>query len=110
MNTIFETRILEYRKPLMQFACYLTRNTEDAKDLVQETYLRALERRHQYAEDNSLFGWLYIMLKRLWLDGLVLKQRVTYTPAPEAGAYDHTMDSKMDLEYILTKMDESDGE
>jgi len=35
-----------------------TRNEAEAEDLVQDTYVRALERFHQFEEGTNLIGWL----------------------------------------------------
>lgn len=67
MNTLINRMLTHYPK-LLSYAWRLTNNKEDAKDLVQETYLKALERQHYYKQENNLYGWLGLMLKRIWLD------------------------------------------
>ncbi len=43
---------------LRKFACKLTRNTDAAEDLLQDTVLRALEKKEDFASGTNLFGWV----------------------------------------------------
>jgi RNA polymerase sigma factor (sigma-70 family) len=98
----FPSRIPTYQRPLMLYAHYLTKNVEDAKDLVQQTYLHALERESLYREDTNLAYWLRIMLKRIWLDGLPKKSRLVLRQAPE-GSY--TIDEGANADLLQVKKD-----
>jgi RNA polymerase sigma-70 factor (ECF subfamily) len=42
---------------LRRFALRLTGNKADADDLVQLTWLRALEKAHRFKDGTNLFGW-----------------------------------------------------
>lgn len=46
----------------------LTHNRDDAEDLVQDTVLRALRKRHLYTADTNLPAWLRTMLIHLYYD------------------------------------------
>ena len=54
---------------LRRFALWLARDSNAADDLVQSTIERALSRWHTRREDESLRGWLFSILYRLFLDG-----------------------------------------
>lgn len=42
---------------LQKFALRLTKNKANADDLLQSTYLRALENEHSFEDGTNLFGW-----------------------------------------------------
>jgi RNA polymerase sigma-70 factor (ECF subfamily) len=54
---------------LRRFALWLARDSNAADDLVQSTIERALSRWHTRQDDESLRGWLFSILYRLFLDG-----------------------------------------
>lgn len=59
---------LEYINALYGYALMLTRNSVEAEDLVQETYVRALEAQHRLREDSNIKGWFFTILRNLWLN------------------------------------------
>lgn len=48
----------------------LTRNRTEAEDLVQETYVRALEAAGRLRANSNIKGWLFTILRNLWLNEL----------------------------------------
>lgn len=54
---------------LRRFALWLARDSSAADDLVQSTIERALSKWHTRRDDESLRGWLFSILYRLFLDG-----------------------------------------
>jgi RNA polymerase sigma-70 factor, ECF subfamily len=54
---------------LRRFALWLARDSNAADDLVQSTIERALSKWHTRRDDESLRGWLFAILYRLFLDG-----------------------------------------
>lgn len=81
----------EYLDGLYGYAMVLSRNSTEAEDLVQETCLRALRAISGLRDDGSVKGWLFAILRNIWLNQL--RQRRT-TPdlieldADESGAYE----------------------
>jgi RNA polymerase sigma-70 factor (ECF subfamily) len=61
---------LEYIDALYGYALMLTRNRSDAEDLVQETYVRALDAKDRLREDSNVKGWFFTILRNLWLNQL----------------------------------------
>ncbi|MCP4291512.1 MAG: RNA polymerase sigma factor, partial [bacterium] len=53
---------------LFNFLCYQTGNREAARDLLQETYLTALEKLDSYQGAGTLLGWLRTVALRKCLD------------------------------------------
>ena len=54
---------------LRRYARSLTRDRDDAEDLVQDTLLRALERRASFRTGGNLRGWLLAILHNVFVDG-----------------------------------------
>lgn len=54
-----------YRKPLFLYALSLTKNRQDAEDLLQETFIRAFL---SYQSTGSIKYWLVIVLKHEFLN------------------------------------------
>ena len=72
---------------LRRFARTVTRNTEDADDLVQLAIERALLRSEQWEPDTRLDSWLFRIMKNAWIDEVRTRIRRDRVLAPEeAGA------------------------
>jgi RNA polymerase sigma-70 factor (ECF subfamily) len=56
------------RPRLLRFALSLARNRDEAEDLVQATYARAIERFDQYRLGSRLIGWLFSILNSIWVN------------------------------------------
>lgn len=57
----------QYR-PLKGYALKLVQDVEDANDLVQETMLKAIRNRDKFAEGTNLKGWLYTIMKNIFIN------------------------------------------
>lgn len=69
MSTIeFNNEILTFRRPLEYFAYHLTMNEEDAKDLLQETYMKAIAYKDKFREKTNLKAWLYTIMKNTFIN------------------------------------------
>jgi RNA polymerase sigma-70 factor, ECF subfamily len=67
-NWDFETGELPYREQLYKTALRLTRNSEDAEDLLQETYLKAYRHYASFQEGTNLKAWLFKILKNTFIN------------------------------------------
>lgn len=56
---------LEHIDGLFGYAMALTRNSFEAEDLVQETYVRAIKWRGRLREDSNVKAWLYTILRNI---------------------------------------------
>jgi RNA polymerase sigma-70 factor (ECF subfamily) len=67
-NTKFKKSVTEEYDPLQAYAYKLTQNTEDARDLVQETMYRAMKNSEKFREGTNLKGWLYTIMKNIFIN------------------------------------------
>jgi RNA polymerase sigma-70 factor (ECF subfamily) len=58
----FEPLITPYRQPLLGLAYRLTRNMEDAKEVTQETFLRAFKYIRRFDTGRSFKNWITTIL------------------------------------------------
>ena len=64
----FNTRLNELSHLLHAFAYNLTKNTEDAKDLYQETAFRAITNRDKFRAGTNLKAWLFTIMKNIFIN------------------------------------------
>jgi RNA polymerase sigma-70 factor (ECF subfamily) len=65
-NVAFGQAALEHIDALYGYAMTLTRDTTEAEDLVQETYVRAARATNQ--PGGNLKGWLFVIMRNAWLN------------------------------------------
>ncbi len=75
----FEAEALPHLKELYGTAWRLTRNTHDAEDLVQETFLRAYRAFDTYTPGTNARAWLFTILHRVRADSLRRTRRAPQT-------------------------------
>lgn len=64
----FNTRILNEKQSLKNFALSLTRNNDDALDLVQDTYVKAITYRDKFEDSTNLRAWLFTIMKNTFIN------------------------------------------
>ena len=65
-----DTMGIEYLDGLYSYAMVLSRNHADAEDLVQETYVRAMQAMRRLRADSNIKGWLFTILRNIWFNQL----------------------------------------
>jgi len=63
----FERLALPLIESLFNFACWLTRNQEEAEDLVQETYMKAWNGFAAFRADSTFRTWIFRILRNAFL-------------------------------------------
>lgn len=69
MSTIeFQQHLSILESSLNAFAYSLTKNTEDARDLFQETAYRAINNKDKFKEDTNLKAWTFTIMKNIFIN------------------------------------------
>ncbi|WP_279788835.1 sigma-70 family RNA polymerase sigma factor [Rothia sp. RSM407] len=64
----FTADAMQYVDQLYAAALQMSRNSADAEDLVQETYMKAFASYHQFTEGTNLKAWLYRILTNTYIN------------------------------------------
>lgn len=83
----FEEVVNNYEKKVFRLLFSLTNNTEEAKDLAQETFIRAFKKFHCFKGKSDLYTWLYRIAVNCWKNKLRYDKRHS---APEQQHLDTT--------------------
>ncbi len=54
----FETLVRQYDRQVFRIAQHITQNKEDAEDVVQDAFLKAYEKLHQFQGNSKFYTWL----------------------------------------------------
>lgn len=91
---LFDKEFLPHIDALNTFAFHLTYNESQAKDLVQETYLKAFRFIERYEEGTNAKAWLFKILKNAFINEFRKKSK---------------RPSKVDFEEIIAYQDGEEG-
>lgn len=64
----FNKKLVEAQRELFQYAYQLTKDMDDANDLLQEASYKALRKAELYTKDSSFKGWVVTMMKNLYIN------------------------------------------
>jgi len=105
-NSELETELVGLKK----FAYKLTRNDHDAEDLLHNTCLRALEKKHLFTEGSSVFKWASRIMYNLFVTDYRRKVKFEsqYDPEPYIAkqSLEASQDTKMELQHVERAMNE----
>jgi RNA polymerase sigma factor (sigma-70 family) len=71
----FTHKLVSLHDNLQYYANMLTSNREEAKDLIQDTYLKALANRDKFADDTNLKAWTYTIMKNTFINNYRRNQK-----------------------------------
>lgn len=71
----FEAEVLPFMDSLYNTAYRMSRNRQDAEDLLQETYLRAYKYYDKFQEGTNFKAWLFKILKNTFINRYRKRQR-----------------------------------
>ncbi|HPX05937.1 MAG TPA: RNA polymerase sigma factor [Tenuifilaceae bacterium] len=96
-TTQFHNALIELEPNLERFAYSLTSNPEDARDLLQETYLKALTYRDKFEDDTNIKAWTFTIMKNTFINNYrkAIKQNTTFDSS--------------DNQYLMNSRPENDG-
>ncbi|MCX6273308.1 MAG: RNA polymerase sigma factor [Bacteroidetes bacterium] len=64
----FNHKLTSLQDNLHYFAMTLTSNSEEAKDLVQDTYIKALTNRDKFEDNTNLKAWAFTIMKNTFIN------------------------------------------
>ena len=67
-NIQFNNALTNLEKPLYFYAVRLTTDKENAKDLLQETLLKALAYKNKFRENTNFKAWVYTIMKNTFIN------------------------------------------
>ena len=82
-KTSFRWVVQAYQRRMFSLALKMLADEEEAKDVVQETFIRVWQRLGDYDTQRSFTTWLYVIASRLCLDALRNMKRTSPMPADE---------------------------
>ena len=89
----FEAATMPFVDSLYNTAFRLTRNAQDAEDLVQETYFKAYRHYDKFQEGTNLKAWLFKIMKNSFINNYRKKQRVP--PQSDFAELEGSLESKI---------------
>ena len=63
----FNANIITISKALKPFAMRLTKDLDDAKDLLQDTLIKAFVHKDKFADGTNLKAWMYTIMKNTFI-------------------------------------------
>ena len=88
MSTLeFNNLIIQYSNPLLAFAKNLTKDHEDANDLLQETRLKAIRYKDKFKEGTNIKAWLFTIMKNTFINDYRRKKKQNTMFDSTANAY-----------------------
>lgn len=64
----FGNMISTHQQFLQNLALKLTKSGDDANDLMQETFFKAIKNKDKYQEGTNIKGWLYTIMKNTFIN------------------------------------------
>ncbi|MFO7842572.1 MAG: sigma-70 family RNA polymerase sigma factor [Bacteroidales bacterium] len=71
----FNHQLISLENKLSRFAMSLTSNREEAQDLLQETYLKALSHRDKFEGYTNLKAWTFTIMKNTFINNYRKQQK-----------------------------------
>lgn len=115
----FNDQIIAQRGALKNFAMSLTANADDAQDLLQDTYVKALVHREKFVQSTNLKAWLYMIMKNTFINSYrrAVKTREILSKTKDVASVKltknyqkNTADSEMTQKEITHVIDDLDAE
>lgn len=75
-NADFNSALLDIHPNLERFAYRLTQNPENARDLIQETLLKALTYRDKFQDCTNLRAWAFTIMRNTFINNYRREERL----------------------------------
>jgi len=109
----FQTETLTHQNDLFKYALKIVSNTDDAQDLVQETYYKAFKNYHQFEIGTNSKAWMFMILKNTFINNY---RKIKREPAKvdydeiediyENIKSDRTRNNNLDLDFYQNLLDD----
>lgn len=83
----FQKKLVKAQESMLVIALKLTHDREEAKDLLQETVLKALEYEKKYVDQNNFKGWFYRILHSTFINDYYKRLRMNTVINEDADIY-----------------------
>ncbi len=93
-NTDFQQNLLGMQSHLMSFAMKLTTDKDEARDLLQDTTLKALDNEEKYVDNVNLKGWLFTIMRNIFINNYRRQSRQAEMTDTGSGAIALSMASE----------------
>ena len=110
----FNTRISQEKTSLKSFALSLTHNIDDALDLLQDTYVKAITYREKFEDSTNLRAWLFTIMKNTFINAYRRNRKtkqliskgddIALNRAFKQNSYDHC-ESRMNAKEIIRQIE-----
>jgi RNA polymerase sigma-70 factor (ECF subfamily) len=74
-NSTYVQSLLEHQRDLLAYAYSLTKNKQDAYDLLQDTSLRAIHEEENCVHDKNIKGWLFTLMHNIFINNYHREKR-----------------------------------
>jgi len=109
----FQTEAIPHQDALYNYALKIVRNSDDAQDLVQDTYYKAYKSFHQFKSGTNSKAWMFMILKNTFINNYRKLKRepskVDYDDIEniyEEIKSDWTNDNNLDLDFYQNLLDD----
>ncbi|MFM1932445.1 MAG: Sigma-W factor [Bacteroidota bacterium] len=109
MSTIeFNNLLVSHREFLKGFAYNFTRDHEDADDLIQDTFVKALRYKDNFREGTNIKGWLFTIMRNIFINNY--KRRKFQNTITDSTDNLYYLNASQDMRYdsVTGKIDEKD--
>lgn len=113
MQYEFQTEAIPHQSALYNYALKIVRNSDDAQDLVQDTYYKAYKSFHQFTSGTNSKAWMFMILKNTFINNYRKLKRepskVDYDEIEniyEEIKSDWTNDNNLDLDFYQNLLDD----
>ncbi|MFT3740492.1 MAG: sigma-70 family RNA polymerase sigma factor [Breznakibacter sp.] len=73
----FNNRVIGIQPKLLRYALTLTYNEEDARDLLQDSILRALKFKDKFTDNTNFNAWMHVIMRNTFINDYRKKSRTS---------------------------------
>jgi len=101
------SELLQESDKLKKFAYKLSYNTHDAEDLLHNTLVRAIEKKHLFQEGSNLFSWTSKIMYNMFVSAYRRKTKFETQYDPETFIEKESVEATQDIEMEVYDVDQA---